>query len=246
MKKKLLFILSFIFIILFIVIAINPFKKSITDYPEINVIIDENGNICDSDFDMNNIISVPYINQNAYPTGCESVSTVMALNYMGINMTVDEFIDNYLDKEDLEKINGVYYGQSPENYFIGNPREKSGLGCYSTCIFNACNKFVDNTYTIKNLKNTDFNKLTEYIDKNIPVIVWITISLKEPVFSRTWIIKDSNIPFVFLGNEHCALLVGYDDIYYYFNDPLSGIVAYRKDIVEQRYIQMGKNAVVIE
>ena len=42
-------------------------------------------------------IDVPYIDQSKrYPTGCESVSTVMALQYAGVNISVDKFIDNYL------------------------------------------------------------------------------------------------------------------------------------------------------
>ena len=44
------------------------------------------------------IIDAPYIYQNFdYPNGCESVSTVMALQKAGINISVDSFIDNYLD-----------------------------------------------------------------------------------------------------------------------------------------------------
>ena len=39
-------------------------------------------------------IDVPYIDQSKlYPTGCESVSTVMLLRFLGIDITVDEFIE---------------------------------------------------------------------------------------------------------------------------------------------------------
>ena len=48
-------------------------------------------------------IDVPYIDQSKlYPTGCESVSTVMLLRFLGIDITVDEFIEKYLEK--MEKI----------------------------------------------------------------------------------------------------------------------------------------------
>ena len=37
-------------------------------------------------------IQVPYIDQSIkYPTGCESVSAVMLLKYLGYEITVDEF-----------------------------------------------------------------------------------------------------------------------------------------------------------
>ena len=43
------------------------------------------------------ILDVPYINQRVgFPNGCESVSTVMALQYLGIEITPNDFIENYL------------------------------------------------------------------------------------------------------------------------------------------------------
>ena len=59
--------------------------------------------------DMKNkkIIQVPYIDQSVkYPTGCESVSTVMLLQYLGYKVTVDEFIENYLEMKDFEEKEG--------------------------------------------------------------------------------------------------------------------------------------------
>ena len=53
------------------------------------------------------IIQVPYIDQSVKnPTGCESVSTVMLLQYLGYEITVDEFIENYLEKRDFETKEG--------------------------------------------------------------------------------------------------------------------------------------------
>ena len=41
------------------------------------------------------IIEAPYIDQSLrWPTGCESVSAVMLLRYLGYDITVDEFIEN--------------------------------------------------------------------------------------------------------------------------------------------------------
>ena len=38
-------------------------------------------------------IDVPYINQSEnYPTGCESVTTVMLLHYPGYDISVDDFV----------------------------------------------------------------------------------------------------------------------------------------------------------
>ena len=52
------------------------------------------------------ILNVPYIDQSIhYPTGCESVSSVMLLQYLGIDITVDEFIEKYL--EDLSSYSPI-------------------------------------------------------------------------------------------------------------------------------------------
>ena len=40
------------------------------------------------------VLDAPFIDQREkYPTGCESVSAVMALQYAGVDITVEEFID---------------------------------------------------------------------------------------------------------------------------------------------------------
>lgn len=45
-------------------------------------------------------IDVPYIDQSKlYPTGCESVSTVMLLRFLGIDITVDRIHRKIFGKE---------------------------------------------------------------------------------------------------------------------------------------------------
>lgn len=75
------------------------------------------------------LIDAPYISQlGTYPTGCEAVSAVMALQHLGIDITVDEFIDRYLDlgTEPWTAEDGTMYGGDPWETFLGNPREASG------------------------------------------------------------------------------------------------------------------------
>ena len=64
---------------------------------------------------MHKRIEVPYLDQSeAYPTGCESVSTVMLLQYLGYDISVDTFIEQYLEKENFEEREGVWYGPDQE------------------------------------------------------------------------------------------------------------------------------------
>lgn len=63
-------------------------------------------------------IQVPYIDQSIkYPTGCESVSAVMLLKYLGYEITVDEFIQNCLECREMEIRDGVLYGPDPNKFF---------------------------------------------------------------------------------------------------------------------------------
>ena len=83
---------------------------------------------------MQKIISVPYIDQTEqYPTGCESISAVMMLQYLGYDITPEQFIDYYLYKRDFEFHDGYLYGPHPADAFIGSPYndEKGSYGCYA-------------------------------------------------------------------------------------------------------------------
>lgn len=54
------------------------------------------------------LLDVPHLPQGEqYPSGCESVSAVMALRYLGVQITADEFIDGYLDRGTFTVSNGV-------------------------------------------------------------------------------------------------------------------------------------------
>ena len=53
------------------------------------------------------VLHVPYIDQSVrYPTGCESVSAVMLLRFLGMEITVDEFIGRYLEKKAMTERDG--------------------------------------------------------------------------------------------------------------------------------------------
>lgn len=190
------------------------------------------------------IQNVPYISQVfSYPTGCESVSTVMALKYAGIDISVDTFIDNYLDK----KISGVPF--DPDLHFGGDPRgtaQNGNYGCYSLVILTALSKFADrNRWSFLGFRGKSLDSLcTEYIDKNIPVILWATTSMRTPYKSRSWLYGTKQIQWI--SPMHCLLLIGYDDTHYIFNDPQEhALTYYSKESVEQAYNGLGKQSIVI-
>ncbi len=189
------------------------------------------------------IENIPHIYQkDSYPTGCESVSTVMALQYAGINISVDSFIDNYLDK--------TPYGVSfdPNETFGGDPREDNGYGCYAPVIMKSLDKiFADKPgYNALELELMPLEELCSlYIDRDIPVIVWATIGMESAKIGSTWTYKGKQIRWI--TPEHCLLLVGYDENNYIFHDPLSKaeLTAYNKNLVEAAYSALYSQAIVI-
>ena len=86
------------------------------------------------------IKGVPLIHQfPAFPTGCESVSAVMLTQRAGASVTVDSFVDNYLEKSAaFYSKDGKSYGPDPYQYFLGSPRSTASYGCMAPVIEMPC------------------------------------------------------------------------------------------------------------
>ena len=196
---------------------------------------------------LKNIIPVPFLNQNNYPTGCESVTAVMALQYAGIDISVDDFIDHYLRIGTYYEKDGQYYGNSPYYYFIGDPRTGSGFGCFAPVIHDALSEAAG-LDRVKDLTGMPLEEIAgRYIARDIPVIVWATIDMQPTYEGGGWTILETGKYYTWPAEEHCLLLVGVDEEYYYFNDPEkeTGMVRYEKAVTENRYAKMGSQALAV-
>lgn len=200
------------------------------------------------------IIDAPYIYQNVdYPNGCESVSTVMALRYFGIDMTVDDFIDNYLDMGDAPVVGGI--GPDPTLVYCGDPRRKDGWGCHSSVIVNALDKFIDyEKFTVSSYRGRTLDELCRrYIDRDIPVIIWATVGMVDSSEEQYWASWTTPQGKAVTYNKklHCLLLVGYDENNYYFNDSMNlsshgtRYIGYSKATAEKAYNILGRQSIVI-
>ena len=101
------------------------------------------------------LINTEHIYQtDNWPTGCESVTAVMALNAAGIEISVDDFIDDYLVCTEPPF--------DPEKSFGGDPRSQSGRGCYAPVIKAALDKALAGTEfhakQVKGLSRRSFAK----------------------------------------------------------------------------------------
>lgn len=184
-------------------------------------------------------IQVPYIDQSVkYPTGCESVSAVMLLQYLGYEISVDEFISKYLECRDMEIREGVLYGPDPNECFCGSPYDEDSYGIYAGGLKKALDKAAGDRYCFEDESGTPIEELLrKYIDQDMPVIFWACINMRKEIPGPEWKLLDTGERFLWTSNEHCMLLIGYDEENYYFNDPYdnNGVIGYSKQLVEKRH-----------
>lgn len=184
-------------------------------------------------------IEVPYIDQSVkYPTGCESVSAVMLLRFLGYEITVDDFIANCLECRQMEVRDGVLYGPDPNEYFCGSPYDDESYGIYANGLRGALIKAAGEQYEFLDETGTPVRELLEkYIDHDMPVVFWACINMRKEIPGPEWKLLDSAETFTWTSNEHCMLLVGYDEEQYYFNDPYdnNGVIGYPRELVEKRH-----------
>lgn len=79
--------------------------------------------------------------------------------------------------------------------------------------------------------------MEKYIDQGMPVVFWACINMRKEIPGPEWKLLDSGESFCWISNEHCMLLVGYDEKKYYFNDPYdnNGVIGYERELVEKRH-----------
>ena len=174
------------------------------------------------------------------PTGCEVTALATVLQYYGFNADKCDLADNYLDKGPVGTVDF-------HTAFPGDPRNKYSYGCYAPAIVTAANRYLEKQDT--ELKAYDitgivFEELFSYTEKNIPVIVWCTIDLKPGHYTTTWNIDGKDI--TWYASEHCMVLLGQGENYVYAADPTTGTIeTYSKKLIETRYKELFKQAVII-
>ena len=258
-----------------LLIGAMAFSQSITVYgakpvagnlvAESNVKNIENGKV-ERSLDVNlhayKVIEVPYINQNDIVSGCEAVSATMLLQHYGYNISAKEFTDNFLIKKDwtVEEDNKIH-AADPSSAYPGDPYVprgyNCGFGCYAPVVAKSLNNFLENRKhkAILTTGNKLTNLIENYIEKDIPVLIWATMDMKPSRLGNEWVIscadENSNYKvgdlFTWIAGEHCLVLVGYDEKNYYFNDPYKnhGLIAYDKNTVEERFAELGCQSVIL-
>lgn len=236
--KKMIMLLPFAAVLLIIFLFVSAGKSEEEKWVEKTV---------SPDSVTEKIISVPALCQYPLlPSGCEATAAVMVLRYYGLNITPEVFASMYLLCEDLFYSGEKLYGPDPYEKFAGSPfGESYCYGCFAPVIEEAVNSMTG--FSAETVTGKTLSELCGlYIDNGKPLLVWVTMEMREPEDGRVWNLPDGR-EFVWTAGEHCMVLTGYGDGVYYFNDPRSGgSVIFPEDISEKRFSQLGSQAVLIE
>ena len=188
---------------------------------------------------------IPLSQYPSLPTGCESTAAAMLLNYYKYNISPEEFAEEILIKEDFYYENGFLCAPHPNYSFIGDPFSENGYGCYAGAIVSSINQNIDNI-TAVDISGKSLEEIKEnYINCGIPVMIWATMSMTESKEGTSWYLENGEL-FTWISGEHCLVLIGYNDNFYFLNDPQLGYtVAYEKELVEKRFKELNSQAVYI-
>lgn len=189
-------------------------------------------------------LDVPLINQlpELY-NGCEITSLTMMLNYIGIDvdkMTLAEEVKK--DPTPIIRSGDVITSWGDPQYgFVGSISGNTGVGyaVYPEPLIPLINDYTDDRGV--NLTGKSLDTLKQYLASDHPIIVWVTADWTMPSFI-TWTKNDKTIHATF--SEHAVLLTGFDENYFYFNDPLANKKSYVSiNTFESVWTAMGSMAV---
>lgn len=198
------------------------------------------------------------IMQDELKAGCETYACTMLLNMLGFD--VDEFTiaDNYLNCVYIYTADdGTKYGPDMFSAFAGSAY--AGWGVYAPPMAKTMNAYLSDQGSALRAYNYEDIPLEtlceEYIDNDIPVMVWATTDMDEPYVFDEWVVNyvDENakseigdtVPWYM--HEHCLVLIGYDENEYYFADSTHGNIShFDKALVAERYEQMFSQCIVVK
>jgi len=206
----------------------------------------ENGDIAIKEV----FITVPVVMQNPeLPNGCEITSLTSVLNYYGYNVSKTVMSDSYLRKQEFERRDGKLFGANPYIAFSGNPRSaRSGFYVYAPPIVEAADNYLRDAggnHKTKDISGSIEEKIFEYVNNGIPVVIWTSIDQKPIRFDFSWNLFESGEKFDAALNLHAVVLNGYSGDMVHVMDPLKGYTSYKSNIFFDVHYSLDGQAMIV-
>ena len=202
--------------------------------------------------DNDHPIDVPLVLQApALPNGCEITALTELLRFYGFGVSHTEMAKTYLPRAKFTYSGGKMYGPDPDEYFVGNPEDKTGWYCLEGPILTAANRYLSeqgSTLRAKKISGADVEELQYYLKQGIPVMVWETPFLNEFSYSSVrWTLPDGTLYKPYAGT-HGLVLTSIDEEQGIatFSDPAKGKNTQKLDFFLRLYRAMGRRAVIIQ
>lgn len=201
---------------------------------------------------MDNKIEIrPILQEDSWPKGSACVCAVMLLQYMGLQISVDEFIDNFLPQHKIRYREGFLTGPDPDVQFVGSPYDAKSFGCYPGVIVRAMNEcFRQKGLTWRAEDATGLSTrelLAASLDRGMPPIYWVTGDMKPPVLELSWQIRGTDRRASWYRNCSCMLMTGCDSDTMTFLDPAgeAGPLKVSRMLAVKRHAELGKRSVIV-
>ena len=155
-----------------------------------------------------------------YPTGCESVSLYMLLNYYGADVTVDQIYDRLpMGLQPCDDENGVRHGANPEREFVGDPRSEYSYGVFNEPVAQVAEQFMPGAET---KENASMDEIRAILDTGNPVLAWYVYApMRDIIYRWSWLDENGETVHWPTG-EHAVVICGYDDHSITYRDPNAG------------------------
>jgi uncharacterized protein YvpB len=186
-------------------------------------------------------LSVPvYLQQ--YTLSCEIASLRMALNFRDLHVTEDQIIEKV--GKDPTPHRGNIWG-NPNKAFVGNiagTQMADGYGVHWAPIAKAARAYRD----AKDFQGWSIEQLTQAIEENNPVVVWI---YSHYGVKTSWKTSDG-VDIYAVRDEHAITVVGFvgsakNPTQIIVNDPLVGQVYVSRAVFDKKWEIFGRSGVVI-
>ncbi|MCQ6276687.1 C39 family peptidase [Bacillus sp. V3B] len=183
------------------------------------------------------------------PHGCEITSLTAILNYYGYNVSKTEMSDTYLPKQPFKRVGDQLYGANPFKAYAGEPRSTEGFFAYAPPIVEAANRYFEDIGEDNrsiDISGSSRQEMMELLDQGIPVVIWVTLDLSQPILSESWHFHDSKEYFLAPSNLHSVVLNGYSGNLVHVMDPLKGHISHDANTFFHSYEALGSQALMIE
>lgn len=183
------------------------------------------------------------------PTGCEITAMTMALRYAGYDVSKVDMAMTYLPRTGFNFSydgSGRKYGPDMDRYFVGNPSGE-GMICGNLAVETAVKEYfktVKSRHIVKAIKGITTEEMFQYINRDIPVVIWCTIGMGDRQATQGWYTEDGRY-MEWSHNDHGAVLIGYDEAKVYIADPICDMISCSREHFENIFTARGRQCVVL-